>query len=51
MQRGIRNGEALNEEALRVVNAMPRWEPAQVKGVPVPMDYVVPVRFGVSEQL
>lgn len=46
--RGITNGEALSEEALRVVNAMPRWEPALVKGVPVPMDHVLPVRFSVN---
>lgn len=51
VQRGITNGEALNVEALRVVNAMPRWEPAHVKGVPVPMDYVLPVKFSVSDQL
>ena len=47
---GIPKGEALNEEALRVVKAMPRWEPAQVKGVPVPMDYVLPVTFNVSDK-
>ncbi len=47
---GIAKGEALNEEALRVVKAMPRWEPAQVKGVAVPMDYVLPVTFSVSDK-
>ena len=47
---GIPKGEALNEEALRVVKAMPRWEPAQVKGVAVPMDYVLPVTFNVSDK-
>lgn len=47
---GIPKGEALNEEALRVVKAMPRWEPAQVKGVAVPMDYVLPVTFSVSDK-
>lgn len=47
---GIPKGEALNEEALRVVKAMPLWEPAQVKGVAVPMDYVLPVTFSVSDK-
>lgn len=50
VQRGIAGGEKLNEEALRVVSAMPRWEPARVNGVPIPMDYVLPVSFVVSDQ-
>ncbi|MEO8590005.1 MAG: energy transducer TonB [Flavobacteriales bacterium] len=48
LQRGIAGGGALNEEALRVVRAMPRWTPARVNGVPIPMVYVLPVSFGVS---
>lgn len=42
---GIAGADALNEEAIRVVNAMPRWEPATVKGVTVPMEYKLPVKF------
>lgn len=50
VQNGIPNGEVLNAEALRVVNAMPRWEPARVNGVAVPMDYLLPVTFALQEQ-
>ncbi|HMC98367.1 MAG TPA: energy transducer TonB, partial [Flavobacteriales bacterium] len=50
VQRGIAGGEALNEEAVRVVSAMPRWQPALVNGVPVPMAYVLPVTFAVSDK-
>jgi TonB family protein len=49
VHRGISGGEALNEEALRVVRAMPRWEPAKVKGVAIPMDYILPVKFEVAK--
>ncbi len=45
---GIPEGELLDQEALRVVQEMPRWEPAQVNGVPVPMEYVLPVTFKVT---
>jgi len=47
---GSVKGEALNEEALRVVRAMPFWEPAHVKGVAVPMDYVLPVTFQITDK-
>ena len=50
VQRGIAGGEALNTEAVRVVSAMPRWEPARVNGVPVPMDHVLPVSFVISDK-
>ena len=45
-----RFGIAGNAEALRVVNAMPKWEPARVNGVAVPMDYLLPVMFALEEQ-
>ncbi len=45
VKQGVPNGDALNEEAVRVVSAMPRWEAGRVNGVTVPMDYVLPVKF------
>lgn len=48
VQSGIPGGAALDAEALRVVRAMPQWEPARVKGVAVPMEHVLPVTFAVS---
>ena len=49
LAEGIAGADALNEEALRVVKAMPRWTPATVKGVTVPMEYKLPVRFEVEK--
>lgn len=51
VHRGIEGGEALEAEALRVVSAMPVWEAARVQGVAVPMEYLLPVTFGVGERL
>lgn len=45
---GTPEREAFDQEALRVVRAMPRWEPAHVNGIPIPMDYVLPVTFRVT---
>jgi protein TonB len=49
VKRGIPGGKPLEEEALRVVNAMPAWSPAKVNGVPVPTEYVLPVAFQLNE--
>ncbi len=35
----------LDAEALRLINAMPAWEPGQQNGKPVPVDFRVPVKF------
>lgn len=45
VNKPIADAQALNDEAVRVVSAMPRWEPATVQGVTVPMNYVLPVKF------
>lgn len=36
---------ALDREALRVVNAMPNWEPGRQRGKPVAVAYNFPVKF------
>ena len=38
-------GSGCDDEALRVVNAMPKWKPGQVNGKPVPVQYVLPITF------
>lgn len=43
VERGI--GGGCDEEALCVVNEMPAWEPGRQKGKPVPVWFVIPVRF------
>ena len=41
--RGI--GGGCDEEALRVVNAMPKWKPGRVNGNPVRVQYTLPITF------
>ena len=38
-------GPAFDNEALRVVNLMPRWKPARAQGKPVRCYYTIPVTF------
>ena len=40
--RGI--GSAIDKEALRVLNSMPRWVPGKQRGKPVNVRYNLPVR-------
>ena len=35
----------LNEEALRVVRAMPKWKPGKQRGIEVRVQYIVPIKF------
>lgn len=37
--------QALNKEALRLVNAMPKWQPGIQNGTPVNVRYTMPVVF------
>ena len=41
-------GYGCDEEALRVVSAMPRWEPGSQSGKPIRVKYNLPVLFGVD---
>jgi protein TonB len=41
--RGI--GGGCNEEALRVVNGMPRWRPGKHNGRAVPVTFTLPIKF------
>lgn len=41
--RGI--GGGCNEEALRIVNSMPRWNPGKHNGRFVPVTYTLPIKF------
>ena len=36
----------LDAEAIRLVNAMPKWKPGMQQGTPVAVKFTVPVRFG-----
>ena len=37
--------ESLDDEAVRVVKAMPKWTPGKMKGEPVRVSYCLPVNF------
>ena len=43
VMRGI--GGGCDEEALRVVNSMPKWKPGKQRGKPVRVKYTLPVNF------
>lgn len=42
---GPKKGDGLEEEAIRSVKAMPRWEPGSQDGQPVTVQYTLPIRF------
>lgn len=46
--RGI--GSGCDEEALRVVNAMPKWKPGTVDGKPVRTQYNLPITFKLGDK-
>jgi protein TonB len=46
---GANQGYGLDQEALRVVNKMPNWNPGKVKGKPVKTKFVLPVRFQLQQ--
>lgn len=47
VMRGI--GGGCDEEALRVVNAMPNWKPGLMEGKPVRVNYILPVNFKLDD--
>lgn len=40
----------LDEEAMRVVGAMPRWEPALSSGAPISNNFDIPITFTLEDQ-
>ncbi|HEV7230035.1 MAG TPA: energy transducer TonB [Bacteroidia bacterium] len=49
--KGIPEGEALNQEALRVVSKMPDWEPGLREGLPVKVRMNLPIAFNLSDEI
>ncbi len=45
VKRGVRGGESLDKEALRVVKSMPDWIPGTQNGKPASVQFTVPVDF------
>ena len=46
--RGI--GGGCDEEAVRVINGMPKWKPGKMKGEPVRVSYMMPINFKLTEK-
>ena len=44
-------GGGCDEEALRVVNAMPKWKPGVQKGKPVRVSYMLPINFKLDDSV
>ncbi len=42
-------GKECDDEAVRVVKAMPKWKPGLMKGKPVRVNYMLPVNFKLDE--
>ena len=40
-------GSGCDEEAIRVINTMPRWKPGTQSGIPIRVKYNLPITFGV----
>ena len=40
--------KSLDEEAMRVINKMPRWSPGKQKGKPVRVQYTLPINFSLK---
>ncbi|NSL90579.1 M56 family metallopeptidase [Chitinophaga sp. Mgbs1] len=47
---GARKGDGLEEEAIRVVKAMPRWQPGVQNGHKVAVLFNLPIRFSTTEE-
>ena len=43
VKRGI--GSGCDEEAVRVISAMPKWKPGKMKGEPVRVSYMMPITY------
>ena len=43
--RGIKGGQELDREAIRIVKTMPKWNPGAVNGIPVSTMMRLPIKF------
>ena len=41
--RGVE--KSLDEEAIRVISSMPKWNPGTINGTPVKVKYTLPIVF------
>lgn len=43
--RGVKGGEGLSQEAMRVVKEMPKWTPGKIQNQPVAVQFNLPIKF------
>lgn len=43
-------GFGMDEEVVRVIYNMPKWNPALQNGKPIPMEYTIPIMFSLEEE-
>ncbi len=48
VQRGVKGGPGLEQEAIRVVKAMPNWKPGKQNGKPVRVQFNLPIQFSLN---
>jgi len=46
--RPVKNAPNLNREAVRLVKAMPKWQPGLQRNKPIRVQYILPIRFTLS---
>ncbi len=46
--RGVSGGKALDNEAVRVIESIPKMKPGKQRGKPVRVQYTVPVKFNLK---
>jgi TonB family protein len=46
--RGVKNGSALDNEAVRVIKLFPKWKPALQDGEPTRVKYNLPIKFSLN---
>lgn len=45
LMKGVKDAPELSEEAVRVIEAMPKWTPGRMRGIPVRVTITQPVKF------
>jgi TonB family protein len=48
VKRGL--GYGIDEEALRIVNSMPKWKPGKQGGEPAKFTYTLPIKFSLNKE-
>ena len=43
--KGVEDGPGLSQEALRIMQLMPKWKPGMLEGKPVKVNYLIPFSF------